>query len=503
MRIQKLTSLCMMFLLISGTYILAQGKPDHAQRPAENPAYQHGKLDQHWCLTEQVYQDRYESSGKQSFFKMGCPTEGPCDDPINRDATPITAKTINTIVHVMRRNSGSGGVSQATVDATMAQVNADFAGTGIDFNLLETRFHNDNNYSCISAYSQFNSRWYQDIQNMKVTYSESPQNILNIFISCQDSSSQGTLFGIATFPWDSNALTSAGGLWLNNIAVGTGVHTASHEIGHNLGLWHTHHGVSEVNSCSDCYEFASGADSDNRGDFASDTPSTPRNYSCNDPGGNDCQGTPFGNTQTENFMGYGPDSCQDLFTSQQISRMHCWTDSVLSGYLDTGTGNQSPNASFTANTSGLSVSLDGSASNDPDGTITSYAWSYGDGNTGLGATANHTYGSSGTYAVTLTVTDNDGASTSTAQSVTVSDGSSVITLSTNGYKVRGRHRIDLSWSGANSSTVDIYRNGSYLTTTANDGSYTDATNNRGGGSYTYEVCEAGTSTCSASSTVNF
>ena len=486
----------------------AQLKPvkdeSKAQVPNQNPVYQHNRLNQHWCLTEQVYADRRMNSGKASFFKMGCPTEGPCDDPTVRDSTALTSKSITTVVHVFRTNSGSGGVSQATVDATINQMNSDFGGTGITFDLTATRFHNDSNYACIRAYSQFNTNWLQDIYNMKLTYAESPDTQLNIYISCQDSGVQGTLLGIGTFPWDSDALTELGGLWLNTIAAGTGAHTATHEIGHNLGLWHTFHGVSEVTSCSDCYEFANGQDADIRGDFASDTPSTPRNYNCSDPGGNDCQGTAFGDTQTENFMGYAPDSCVDLFTDQQISRMHCWTDSVLSGWLDSPGGNQSPSASFTTGTSGLTATFDASSSNDPDGTIAGYAWSFGDGTTGNGVNPSHTYATSGTYNVTLTVTDDNGASANTSDSVMVDDGSGGnISLSTNGYKVRGRHTVDLTWSGAQGSTVEIYRDGNLIASVSNSGSYTDATENRGGGTYVYQVCETGGATCSNASTVNF
>lgn len=45
----------------------------------------------------------------------------------------------------------------------------------------------------------------------------------------------GTLLGMGTFPWDSAALTSEGGLWLNSEFVGRGQKTINHEIGHNLG----------------------------------------------------------------------------------------------------------------------------------------------------------------------------------------------------------------------------------------------------------------------------
>lgn len=77
------------------------------------------------------------------------------------------------------------------------------------------------------------------------------------------------------------------------------------------------------------------------------------------------------------------------------------------------------------------------------------------------------------------------------------------TLSANGRKVRGRQVVDLSWAGSSATDVDVYRDNSVIDTTANDGSYTDNLNVKGGGSYTYKVCEAGTSTCTATVTVNF
>lgn len=78
-----------------------------------------------------------------------------------------------------------------------------------------------------------------------------------------------------------------------------------------------------------------------------------------------------------------------------------------------------------------------------------------------------------------------------------------ISLTATAYKVKGSKYVDLAWSGATSTSVDIFRNGAKVATTANDGAYTDAIGGKGGGSYTYKVCEAGTSTCSAEVTAAF
>ena len=90
------------------------------------------------------------------------------------------------------------------------------------------------------------------------------------------------------------------------------------------------------------------------------------------------------------------------------------TDSITKTItVVTETPNQSPTASFTANpTSGvapLEVSFNASSSSDSDGSIISYEWDFKDGNTGNGQTVNHTFSSTGSYNVELTVTDNEGA----------------------------------------------------------------------------------------------
>jgi hypothetical protein len=79
-----------------------------------------------------------------------------------------------------------------------------------------------------------------------------------------------------------------------------------------------------------------------------------------------------------------------------------------------------------------------------------------------------------------------------------------IDLSASGYKVKGRQAVSLTWSGTEVAQIGIYRDGAPLVgPVPNTGSYTDNINSKGGGSYVYEVCEAGTSTCSNVASVIF
>ena len=88
-------------------------------------------------------------------------------------------------------------------------------------------------------------------------------------------------------------------------------------------------------------------------------------------------------------------------------------------FLSTVGPNVPPNAAFTPSCGGLTCSVNGTASTDPDGTVTSYAWTFGDGATASGPTATHVYAAAGTYSIGLTVTDNRGGTSTTSQQVTV------------------------------------------------------------------------------------
>lgn len=87
--------------------------------------------------------------------------------------------------------------------------------------------------------------------------------------------------------------------------------------------------------------------------------------------------------------------------------------------------NQSPKAAISTDiTKGkapLVVAFDGAGSSDPDGTLTGYAWNFGEGSTATGVSATHTYQAVGTYVAVLTATDNQGASASASVTVVVED----------------------------------------------------------------------------------
>ena len=85
---------------------------------------------------------------------------------------------------------------------------------------------------------------------------------------------------------------------------------------------------------------------------------------------------------------------------------------------------------FTSGTilTSVSVNFNGTTSFDPDGTIVGYAWDYGDGSTGSGATPSHSYSIAGIYIVKLNVTDNSGSTQVSTQTVTITDRPPTISL---------------------------------------------------------------------------
>jgi subtilisin family serine protease len=164
------------------------------------------------------------------------------------------------------------------------------------------------------------------------------------------------------------------------------------------------------------------------------------------------------------------------------------------GYLggSTPAPNKLPTAQFSASCSELTCVFT-DQSTDPDGTVAFWNWNFGDGESSTSQHPTHVY-RAGDYTVTLKVTDNRSGTDTATQTVTVSGTTAGIVLSASGRPGKVFNAVDLTWSGSASAKVDVYRNGAFTTTTANDGAHTDKV--RGAGTYTYKVCEAGSQTCS-------
>ena len=134
------------------------------------------------------------------------------------------------------------------------------------------------------------------------------------------------------------------------------------------------------------------------------------------------------------------------------------TDAVTIS-VSSPTGNQPPTASFTLTPASgqvpLTVSVDATASSDPDGSIASYSWSYGDGSTATGVTASYVYSEPGNYDLVLTVTDNEGATATQTQSVSVTaPGNQPPTAAFTASATSGVAPLSVSFDASTSSDAD-------------------------------------------------
>jgi subtilisin len=161
---------------------------------------------------------------------------------------------------------------------------------------------------------------------------------------------------------------------------------------------------------------------------------------------------------------------------------------------NSGPVNQPPSSSFTSSCQDL-VCVFTDTSTD-EGSIVAWAWAFGDSSKSTTKNPQHTYTSAGTFQVTLTVTDNAGATGSSAGTVSVSAAqASAFPLTVNAYKTKNICTADLAWSGAAASkAAEIFRNGSRIAVVTSNatgsGAFRDSLG-KGSLTVTYHVCSEG------------
>jgi len=299
--------------------------------------------------TQQIFEwkkhDLKRNMTGESGLVCGPGAEG-CDHPDTRDSYNTNTEIIvSVVVNVVCRDDGicplgPNGYQINGNDVTdqMTQLEKDFSGTRVRFSLTATHFYRNTKYYMLSPYGE-SDEWFYELSELKDLYAVSPTTQLNVFVTGQRPGDYGTLLGIGTFPWDAESITKQGGFWVNAEFFGEGQKTAAHELGHNVGLWHSFHGVSEVSCTSPCAEKPHDFGDKNAafvGDFIETTQATPTNFNCRAPTTVTCSISNWRNQASDwqNYMSYTPDSCMASFQPQQGWRARCFLcTSIIKGQI--------------------------------------------------------------------------------------------------------------------------------------------------------------------------
>jgi len=228
---------------------------------------------------------------------------------------------VKIYMHVIRRTNGSGGQTTNAVNQAFQILNADYNPHDIFFNwdgiidyIDNTTYYNNPNYG--SGYETINGEVvfiYPDIFSVN-----NHQDGIDIYLFDDSIGGSGLAHGVG----DSSEFYVTGSFWeAPNYSLITS-HVISHEMGHVLFLWHTHHGTGEGGDDNPCAELVNGNNSSTCGDYVEDTPADPHinfnvDSSCQWQGsGTDANGDSY-NPDEQNIMAYTTPQCMDYFTPLQ------------------------------------------------------------------------------------------------------------------------------------------------------------------------------------------